>query len=63
MAAIHLLYDPRDRLTAPIETMSAIGVSCIVMHLPAADLHAEDVPHISRELARLLLAQLAIAKD
>ena len=63
MPAIHLIYDSQSKLTVPVEQLATLGVSCVVLLLPDGDLHAEDVPEISRELARLLLTQLAIPKD
>jgi hypothetical protein len=60
MPAIHLIFDADDRLQVPIEMLSKIGASCVVLRLPSQILHAEEVPELSRELARLFLTQLAI---
>lgn len=62
MPAIHLIFDARDKLVVPIDQLAYLGASCVVMRLPEGDLFAEDVPELSRELARLFLAQLAIEK-
>jgi hypothetical protein len=63
MPAIHLIYDERDKLTVPADQLAYIGASYIVLGLPNDGVSAEEVPELSRELARLLLTQLAIPKD
>lgn len=60
MPAIHILYDPKGRLSPPaLASLSQIGVSVVIVHIADADLSLADVERITADATRMLLEQIA----
>lgn len=58
MPAIHLLYDPTDKVSLPAaETVKAMGVSVVLISLPEG-LDLQRIEETSRRLAKLLLTEV-----
>lgn len=58
MPKIHVIYDPKDTVIAPIdEAMEKFGMKVAVLSVPA-DLEYVDIYNLAKRLAELLLEQV-----
>lgn len=57
MAALHIIFDPSDRLTPTNDEIKHLGIKVAI--LPLADgLEGKDIYTVARQLAEMLLEQL-----
>ncbi len=58
MPKLHVIYDPKDSITAmPGELQNQLGIKVAILSVPA-DLKSIDMYHLARRLAELLVEQL-----
>jgi hypothetical protein len=62
MPAIHVIYDPQDRVSGlPVEDEKRLGISTMRLRIPEDCIMLRDVPKLGREIAELLLIQISFS--
>lgn len=61
MPAIHVIFDPNDRINTPPDDLKRIGASAAIMSITSVEIETETIHETAVALAALLLN--AIARD